>query len=199
MTPCSSHKCLKITVLVSGRGTNLQAILEAQKAGTIQSEVTLVISNKKNATALERAKAFAIPTKVIPSNCDPKEFFLELKQAVQAAKPDLIVLAGFMKILPHDFVQTFPNRIINIHPALLPNFPGLDAQGQAIAARVKKTGCTVHFVDEGCDTGPIILQKTLKILPKETRDSLAERLLPLEHQTLIEAIQMIEAGKIKKP
>lgn len=198
MTPCSSHKALNIVVLVSGRGTNLQAILDAQNAGTIQSRVTLVISNKEAAPALERAKACSVPTKVIMSkNRDPRGFFLELQDTVRAAKPDLIVLAGFMKILPPDFVKTFSNRIINIHPALLPNFPGLDAQGQAIAAGAKKTGCTVHVVDEGCDTGPIILQKTLEVLPNETRDHLAERLLPLEHQALIEAIQRIEAGKIK--
>lgn len=198
MTPCSSHKGLNIVVLVSGRGTNLQAILDAQNVGLIQSRVTLVISNKEAAPALERAKACSVPTKVITSkNRDPRGFFLELQDTVRAAKPDLIVLAGFMKILPPDFVKTFRNRIINIHPALLPNFPGLDAQAQAIAAGAKKTGCTVHVVNEGCDTGPIILQKTLNVLPNETRDHLAERLLPLEHQALIEAIQKIETGKIK--
>lgn len=184
-------------VLVSGRGTNLQAILDAQNAGTIQSRVALVISNKEATPALKRAETFSVPTKVITSkNRNPRDFFLELQDTVRAAKPDLIVLAGFMKILPPDFVKTFRSRIINIHPALLPNFPGLDAQAQAIAAGAKKTGCTVHIVDEGCDTGPVILQKTLDVLPNETRDHLTERLLPLEHQALIEAIQLIEQGKM---
>ena len=183
----------RIVVLVSGRGSNLQALIDAKNAGIIASDIALVISNKENAYALERAKAVGIPTQVIVSkNQDNKTFFAQVLSAVQQQNPDWIVLAGFMKILPKDFVQAFQNRIINIHPSLLPQFPGLEAQKQALAAGVKETGCTVHFVDEGCDTGPIILQKRLSIFASDTADTLSTRLLPLEHTCLVEAVQLLE-------
>lgn len=185
---------LNLVVLVSGRGTNLQAILDAQVSRTIQSKVSLVISNKKDALALERAAKANVPTQVVPSkDKTSEEFFAELLTVVQNAKPDLIVLAGFMKILPPSFVQAFEGKIINIHPSLLPKFPGLNAQNQALEAGETETGCTVHYVDEGCDTGPIILQKTESILPNDTEDSLSQRLLKKEHVCLIEALQKLES------
>lgn len=183
----------RIVVLVSGRGSNLQALIDAKNSGSIKSEIALVISNKENAYALERAKAAGIPTQVIPSkNQDNATFFAQVLAAAQQQNPTWLVLAGFMKILPKDFVQAFPNRIINIHPSLLPKFPGLEAQKQALAAGAKETGCTVHFVDEGCDTGPIILQKRISIFVSDTADTLATRLLPLEHACLVEAVQQLE-------
>lgn len=188
----------RIVVLVSGRGSNLQALIDAKNAGAITSDIALVISNKENAYAIERARLAGISTQVIVSkNQDNNSFFAQVLAAVQQQNPNWIVLAGFMKILPKDFVQVFPNRIINIHPSLLPQFPGLNAQQQALTAQATETGCTVHFVDEGCDTGPIILQKRLPIFPSDTVDSLASRLLPLEHACLVEAVQLLEARLLK--
>lgn len=184
---------LKIVVLVSGRGTNLEAILKASSQGKIKSQVIHVISNKPNVAALERARRFSVPTTVIVSQgIDHKKFFALLLEKLQLLSPDLIVLAGFMKILPKTIVQRFKNKIINIHPALLPKFPGLHAQRQALEAKEKNSGCSAHYVDEGCDTGPIILQNKLSILPHDTEETLSNRLLPLEHETLIKAIQLIE-------
>ena len=183
----------RIVVLVSGRGSNLQALIDAKNSGAIKSEITLVISNKENVYALERAHKAGISTQVIPSkNQDSTQFFTKVIHAVQQQNPTWIILAGFMKILPKDFVQAFQNRIINIHPSLLPLFPGLHAQEQAIDAGAKETGCTVHFVDEGCDTGPIILQKKMAILPNDTAEAVAARLLPIEHAALVEAVQFLE-------
>lgn len=157
----STPQSFRLVVLVSGRGSNLQALIDAQNQGKIKSKIVGVISNKPGVLALSRATDATIPTKVVPSKGKKSaEFFAELEIVVDEFRPDLIVLAGFMKILPPDFVARRKNRIINIHPSLLPNFPGLDAQKQAIEAGAKQTGCTVHYVDEGCDTGPIILQKT---------------------------------------
>lgn len=184
----------RIVVLVSGRGSNLQALIDASESGKIKSQIVCVISNKDSAFALKRAEKAQIPRVVIPSaKKDTTLFFQELQTEVLKHKPDWIVLAGFMKILPKDFVKTFEQRIINIHPSLLPKFKGLDAQAQALEAKETITGCTVHFVDEGCDTGPIILQKSLSILPEDTVESLSARLLPLEHEALVEAMQVLEA------
>ena len=193
----STPQSFRLVVLVSGRGSNLQALIDAQNQGKIKSKIVGVISNKPGGLALSRATDATIPTKVVPSKGKKSAaFFAELEIVVDEFRPDLIVLAGFMKILPPDFVARRKNRIINIHPSLLPNFPGLDAQKQAIEAGAKQTGCTVHYVDEGCDTGPIILQKTESILPRDSADSLSERLLEKEHACLIEAIQLIENNKV---
>ncbi|MBF0103875.1 MAG: phosphoribosylglycinamide formyltransferase [Deltaproteobacteria bacterium] len=190
-------KKLKIAVLVSGRGSNLQAIIDAQKNGQIDSHVTMVFSNKEKAPALKRASDAKIPCTVIPSSEKENHVFQsELLQAVADEGPDLIVLAGFMRILSSDFISTFQGRIINIHPSLLPAFPGLHAVRQALAAGVKLTGCTVHFVDDGCDTGPIILQTAENILDTDDESSLAARLLQKEHQTLIKAIRLLEQNKV---
>ena len=188
-----TSQSLDILVLVSGRGTNLQAIIDAQTTNQIQSKIKAVISNKEGALALDRAKNAGIPSFVIPSKKPHKDDYNnDLLQKASELNPDLIVLAGYMKILPPKFVNSFKNRIINIHPSLLPEFPGLDAQEQAIKAGVKVTGCTVHYVDEGCDTGPIILQAKEEIKNDDDANSLSNRLLKKEHKTLIKAIQLIE-------
>lgn len=188
---------LSIAVLVSGRGTNLQSLLDAQAAGVIHSRIVSVISNRENAQALERAKKVGVSTQCIPSRGKSnQDFFLELGKALQEINPDLIVLAGFMKILPADLIQSYTGQIINIHPSLLPLFPGLNAQEQALNAGVKVTGCTVHFVDVGCDTGPIILQKTEPIFDNDTVATLSKRLLAKEHAALVEAVTLIENDKV---
>lgn len=184
---------MRLLILVSGRGSNLQAIIEAIANGKIKSQIIRVISNVEGAPALDRAREAGIPTEIIKSQGRSKdEFFHDLLQSCQEANPDLIVLAGFMKILPPALIQSFPKKIINIHPALLPRFPGLHAQKQAFDAGVTTTGCTVHYVDEGCDTGPVILQKTEGILPHDTLESLSKRLLAREHAAIVEAIASLE-------
>lgn len=192
-----NSKILNIIVLVSGRGSNLQALIDGIQAGHLISKVTAVLSNKDSVQALERAQKAGIACLVVPSKGKPKELFQEeLLAAVSNLEPDLIVLAGFMKILSPAFIKRFENQIINIHPALLPAFPGLNAQKQALDAGVKTTGCTVHFVDEGCDTGPVILQKTEDILDSDTEETLSARLLKKEHTALVEAVKLIEENKV---
>jgi phosphoribosylglycinamide formyltransferase 1 len=188
---------MKIVVLVSGRGTNLQAIIDAQLSKTIGSHITMVISNKKNVAALIRAKKANIPSQVIDSKGKSKEDYNQkLEEVLQQLNPDLIVLAGYMKIIPPAIVSCFSNKIINIHPSLLPSFPGLNAQQQALNSGVKITGCTVHFVDNGCDTGPIILQECERIQDNDSEESLSSRLLKKEHILLVQAIQLIENNKV---
>lgn len=193
----NNNRDLNLTVLVSGRGTNLQAILDATAQGRIKSRVTHVISNKEGAIALERAHKVGVKTIIVPSKGRPAHiFFKELIQTLQNISPDLIVLAGFMKILPSEMVSAFEGRMINIHPSLLPAFPGLDAQKQALETGVKVTGCTVHYVNQGCDTGPILIQKTTEVKNDDTLETLSERLLLQEHEALIEAITLIEQHKV---
>jgi len=175
--------------LVSGNGTNLQAILDACKQGTLGDEVVLVVSNNAEAYALTRAKKHQVPTLV--TGQEP-----EMIAALQNADVALICLAGFMKILSPVFVRTFPRRIINIHPSLLPAFPGLQSIRQALEAGVTTTGVTVHFVDEGVDTGPIILQEKLDVLKTDTVESLTERIHQLEHRLYCQAIQKIAKGEL---
>ena len=190
-------KELRLIVLASGRGSNLQAIIDAIRQKKLQSKIVRVIVNVAGIQAIARAQKENIPTTVIESRQIPRgEFFAKLATACLQENPDLIVLAGFMKILPPEFIKTFQGKIINIHPALLPNFPGLHAQEQALKAGVEQTGCTVHYVDEGCDTGPVILQKIEPILPHDTVTSLSNRLLTKEHAALVEAIGLIESDKV---
>ncbi len=190
----------RIVVLVSGRGSNLQALIDAQHSQKIQSQIVAVISNKPEALALTRAQKAGMPTLVIASQGkDNAVFFAELLQAVKRQNPTWVVLAGFMKILPPAFVQAFAGKIINIHPSLLPLFPGLNAQAQALQAGVRETGCTVHFVDEGCDTGPVLLQKKIAISPDDTVATLSERLLVKEHECLVEAVRILERKLCASP
>ena len=188
----------KAGVLVSGRGSNLQAMLDRIADGYLPLEIGVVISDKADAYALERAANVGIKTVVVArKECASKEEFEDrIHAALVEAGCELVVLAGFMRILSGNFVSKWHNKIINIHPALLPSFPGLDGQGQALEYGVKFTGCTVHFVDEGTDTGPIILQKVVPVLDDDTHDTLAARILEQEHKAMPEALKLWAEGKL---
>ena len=188
----------KAGVLVSGRGSNLQAVLDRIADGYLPLEIGVVISDKADAYALERAANVGIKTVVVArKECASKEEFEDrIHTALVEAGCELVVLAGFMRILSGNFVSKWHNKIINIHPALLPSFPGLDGQGQALEYGVKFTGCTVHFVDEGTDTGPIILQKVVPVLDDDTHDALAARILEQEHKAMPEALKLWAEGKL---
>ena len=188
----------KAGVLVSGRGSNLQAVLDRIADGYLPLEIGVVISDKADAYALERAANVGIKTVVVArKECASKEEFEDrIHAALVEAGCELVVLAGFMRILSGNFVSKWHNKIINIHPSLLPSFPGLDGQGQALEYGVKFTGCTVHFVDEGTDTGPIILQKVVPVLDDDTHDTLAARILEQEHKAMPEALKLWAEGKL---
>lgn len=189
----------KIGVLVSGRGSNLQAIMDRIADGSLQLEIAVVISDKADALALKRAEDAGIPTVVVArKECASKEEFEDkIHAALIAAGCELVVLAGFMRLLSGNFVNRWQHKIINIHPALLPSFPGLDAQGQAMDYGVKISGCTVHFVDEGTDSGPIILQKAVPVLDDDTEETLAARILEQEHKAMPEALKLWSEGKLQ--
>jgi phosphoribosylglycinamide formyltransferase-1 len=182
----------RVGVLISGRGTNLQALIDEMNDQDFPGDIVLVISNKPKAYGIERAKKAGIPTAVI----NHKKF--ESREAheravvkeLEKAGVELVVLAGYMRILTSYFVKKFQHRMINIHPALLPSFPGTHAHKDALDHGVKITGCTAHFVDEGVDTGPIIAQSSIEILQDDTVESLSQRLLPLEHRTLVKAVKL---------
>ncbi len=188
----------KIGVIVSGRGSNLQSIIDHIAEGKLNVEVVVVVSDHKDAFALERASKAGIPTAVVErKGCkDKEEFEDKIDAALREKGAELVVLAGFMRILTGHFISRWEHKIINIHPALLPSFKGLDAQGQAVDYGVKVAGCTVHFVDEGTDTGPIILQKVVPVLDDDTEETLAERILVEEHKALPEAIRLWADGKL---
>lgn len=188
----------KIGVLVSGRGTNLQAIIDAIEKKELDAEISVVISNKSDAFALERAKKHCIPSVVIShKDFDKREDFeKELVNALEKSGVDFIVLAGFMRILSPFFINKYKNRIINIHPALLPSFPGVNAQKQALHYGVKITGCSVHFVDEGVDSGPIILQCAVPVFDNDDEHSLSKRILKEEHKLLIKSLKLLIEDKI---
>mgnify|MGYP003556374984 FL=1 len=188
----------KAGVLVSGRGSNLQAVLDRIADGYLPLEISVVISDKADAYALERAANVGIKTVVVArKECVSKEEFEEkIHAALVEAGCELVILAGFMRILGGGFVNKWHNKIINIHPALLPSFPGLDGQGQALEYGVKFAGCTVHFVDEGTDSGPIILQKVVPVLDDDTHDTLAARILEQEHIAMPEALKLWAEDKL---
>jgi len=190
---------LKLGVLVSGRGSNLQAILDAVAAGTLDADVRIVISNRADAAALERADQAGVPTRVISHRdfADRSAFDAALVQALAVADVSVVVLAGFMRVLTPTFLDAFPWRVINVHPALLPSFPGVDAQKQALDWGVKVTGCTVHFVDAGTDTGPIIAQAALPVRDDDTADELSHRILDLEHRLLVQVLRWMAEGRVQ--
>ena len=190
---------INIAVLVSGKGTNLQAIINAIKKGTIDGKIEIVLSDNSGAYALKRAKRNNIKTQVVnyKSFVSKKEYEQEVMQQLEKYKIDLIVLAGYMRILGSCFIEKYRYRIINIHPALLPAFPGLNAQRQALQYGVKISGCTVHFVDEGVDSGPIILQKAIKVEQSDDEESLSKKILKYEHQLLPRVIQLFAQNKIQ--
>lgn len=188
----------KIGVLVSGRGSNLQAIMDRIADGYLPLEIAVVISDKPDAFALERAQKADIKTVAVERKaCASKEEFeAKINAALEAEDCELVVLAGFMRILSADFVNKWQHKIINIHPALLPSFPGLHGQKQAVDYGVKFSGCTVHFVDAGTDSGPIILQKVVPVMDDDTEDTLADRILVQEHIAMPEALKLWAEGKL---
>ncbi|HPO82518.1 MAG TPA: phosphoribosylglycinamide formyltransferase [bacterium] len=189
-------KKLKIGVLASGRGTNLQAMIDGIQRGELSAEIAIVISDNRDAMALERARKANIPTVYVKPG-KKSEFEREVINILEENNAELIVLAGFMRILSPNFVNHFPLKIINIHPSLLPSFPGLEAQRQALEYGVKITGCTVHFVNEMVDAGPIILQEAVPVYDDDTVESLSDRILEKEHKILVEAVRIFSENKLK--
>jgi phosphoribosylglycinamide formyltransferase-1 len=190
---------LPIAVLISGSGTNLQAIIDAIESGKLDARIEIVLSNRADAHGLVRAKNHRIATEVL----DHKEFanreaFDEAVVALLRGRGvELVVLAGFMRLLSPVFVKAFSNRIMNIHPALLPSFPGLHVQKRAVEHGVRFSGCTVHFVNEECDEGPIIIQAVVPVFPDDTEESLAARILEQEHRIYPRAIQLYSEGRLR--
>jgi phosphoribosylglycinamide formyltransferase-1 len=189
----------RIAVLLSGRGSNFKALADSVAAGRIpNAEIAIVISNREGAPGIEKAKSRGIPAKVIPSKGLQREEYDQLVvAAIQAANADLVCLAGYMRLLSPVFVAAFRNRILNIHPSLLPAFPGLEAQRQALEHGVKFTGCTVHFVDENLDAGPVILQAIVPVLDADTAESLNQRVLKEEHRIYTEAVRIVLEGRYR--
>ncbi len=189
---------LQLGVLVSGSGSNLQAILDAIRKGRLNASVRLVLSNKPKVFALDRAERAGVPAAVVRhKDFDSREAFdCALVQALREAGVEWVVLAGFMRLLTPAFLEAFPYRVLNIHPALLPAFPGVDAQQQAIDYGVRISGCTVHFVDAGTDTGPILAQSVVDVRDDDTRDSLAARIIAREHQLFPQVLQWIADGRV---
>lgn len=189
---------VKIGVLVSGSGSNLQSIIDQIEQGRLQAEIKVVISNNPKAYALERAARRHLAVQVVSQLYFQKreDFDRQMTAALQACDVELVVLAGFMRVLTPLFLGSFPGRIMNIHPALLPAFPGLHVQQQALDYGVKFTGCTVHFVDEGVDTGPIIIQAVVPVFDDDTADTLAARILREEHRIYPQAIQLYAEGRL---
>jgi phosphoribosylglycinamide formyltransferase-1 len=193
-------KKIKIGVLVSSRGSNLQAIIDNIQKGTLSAELTVVISDQADAYALERARKHNIPAVHISAKgyrSKREEYDALLVNELQKRNVDLVCLAGFMRIITPVLIKAFSNRILNIHPALLPAFPGLHVQKKALEHGVKFSGCTVHFVDEGMDTGPIIIQAVVPILDNDSEDSLSERILAQEHTIYSRAIQLFAEGRLR--
>jgi phosphoribosylglycinamide formyltransferase 1 len=189
---------MKIGILISGRGSNMAAITEAVQSGRIpNSEVVVVISDKTSAEGLEKARSRGIETVVITRKGRSREDHdAEIIAELRARGVELVCLAGYMRLLSSDFVRAFPDRIVNIHPSLLPAFPGLGAQAQAIEYGVRLSGCTVHFVDAELDHGAIILQKPVEVSDTDTAETLSAKILEHEHELYIEAVKLIAEGKI---
>jgi phosphoribosylglycinamide formyltransferase 1 len=189
----------RIGILLSGRGSNFEALADSVSAGRIpNAEIAIVISNIPDALGLERAKTRNIPVRAIPSKGLQREVYdRQVASVLQECKVDLICLAGYMRLLSPYFVAAFPQRILNIHPSLLPSFPGLESQKQALDYGVKFAGCTVHFVDENLDAGPIILQATVPVLDNDNEHTLSERILKEEHRIYTEAVRLILEGNYR--
>ena len=189
---------LKVGVLASGAGTNLQALLE-RVHGRDGIEITAVGSDKPGAQALDRARQAGVSVAVFPlaAYANRSERDAAMAQWLLSREVELVVLAGYMQLLGREFLSRFPGAVINVHPALLPAFPGLDAVGQALSWGVKVFGVTVHFVDEGVDTGPVILQRALELPDAREREEVLERLHPIEHELLPEAVRLIAAGRVR--
>lgn len=189
----------RIAVLLSGRGSNFEALAESVAQGRIPSaEIAVVVSHREGAQGIERARARGIDARVIPSKgLDRETYDRQVLAALHEKKIDLVCLAGYMRLLSSQFVDAFRGRIINIHPSLLPAFPGLEAQRQALEHGVKFAGCTVHFVDENLDAGPIILQSVVPVEDNDTVDSLSERILREEHRIYSQAVRIVLEGRYR--
>jgi phosphoribosylglycinamide formyltransferase 1 len=194
---------LRVAVLASGRGSNLQAVIDAIEAGTVQAKIVTVISNKQEALALERARRHGLSSLFVDpkphaGRPDSREAYdRELLGVLRQHDVELVLLAGYMKIVTMVLVEAFANRMMNIHPSLLPSFPGLDVQKKTIEWGCKLAGCTVHFVTEGVDEGPIILQAAVPILDEDTPDTLAARILQQEHRIYPRAVQLFAEGRLR--
>jgi phosphoribosylglycinamide formyltransferase-1 len=190
---------LNLGVLASGRGSNFQAIIDEIEKGRINAKIQLLIVDNSNAYAIERAKKHGIEYLVIrPEEFSSKDdYYLKIADVLTKRSVGLVVLAGFMRIIGRNLIDAFPNRIMNIHPAILPAFPGLHGQMQAREYGVKISGCTVHFVDEGMDTGPIIIQAAVPVYHDDTEETLSGRILKLEHKIYPEAIRLFSEGRLE--
>ena len=188
----------RVAVLASGRGSNLQALIDAAQAGRLGGEIVVVISNVADAPGIARARALGVETAVVDSRLvRPRaEHERQVLALLREHAIDLVCLAGYMRLLSPEFVSAFRGRILNVHPSLLPAFPGLDAQRQALAHGVRVSGCTVHFVDEACDTGPIVLQAAVPVLDTDTEETLAARILEQEHRIYPEAVALLAADRL---
>jgi phosphoribosylglycinamide formyltransferase 1 len=187
-----------IGVLVSGRGSNLQALVDAARRGELGGEVGVVVSNVEAALALQRAREAGIPAVFRDHRGKKREDFdAEIVEILRAHRVDLVCLAGFMRLLSPVFIRAFPGRILNIHPALLPAFPGVDAQRQAWERGAKVSGATVHIVDEGLDSGPIVAQEAVKVLSSDTPETLAARILEVEHCLYPRAVRLMLEGRCR--
>lgn len=184
---------MRLAVLLSGRGSNFQSIHEAIQRGALDAQIVCVISNRPDAPGLAKARdygyaAHALDHRTFANRAAHEE---EVLRVLDEARPDFIVLAGYMRLLGASFIERYPNRILNIHPSLLPSFPGVDAQAQAVAYGVKVSGCTVHFVDEHLDAGPILVQRAVEVRDDDTAETLSARILVQEHEAYVEALQKL--------
>ena len=190
---------LRTGVLISGRGSNLQALIDACTARDYPAEIVLVIANRADAAGLERAARAKIPTRVVAHRgfTERAAFDAALNAALKEARVELVCLAGFMRVLGADFIDAWRDRMINIHPSLLPEFPGLDTHARALAAGAKRHGCTVHFVRNEVDSGPIIVQGSVPVLPGDDADKLAARVLAVEHRAYPLALRLVAGGRVR--
>ena len=190
----------RVAILVSGRGSNMSALIDAARLADFPAEIVAVISNRADAAGLAKAEASGIPTKVIeskPFGKDRAGFEAVLQRALEENKVDLICLGGFMRLFTAEFVQRWYCRMLNIHPSLLPSFPGLDPHGQALQAGVKISGATVHFVIPETDAGPIIMQGAVPVADDDTAETLSQRILGIEHRIYPEALRLLASGKLR--
>ncbi len=190
---------LRLGILASGRGSNFQSIIDAINSGRLKVEIAALITDNPSAFAIERAKKHGIEYLVMsPKEYSSKDdYFVKIAEQLKKRDVGLVILAGFMRIVRKPLIDTFPNRVMNIHPALLPAFPGLHGQRQALEYGVRISGCTVHFVDEGMDTGPIIIQAAVPVSQDDTEETLSERILKLEHKIYPEAIRLFSEDMIE--
>lgn len=197
MEPSAQNKPFRLGILISGRGSNFLAIANSVREGRLSGvEIAVVISNVADSLGLETAQQLGLPTALFISKGRPRaDHDVDVLACIRRHNVDLVILAGYMRLLSPEFVAALPNRILNIHPSLLPAFPGLDAQHQAFDYGAKIAGCTVHFVDEHLDHGTIILQRAIPVLEEDTADSLADRILTEEHAAYTEAIARIASGE----